>query len=109
MSAPLTSFEEAEPNILVKTFALLYGVGSYAVFPLAILYSMGFLGNLFLPTTIDKGHMSPPLQAIAIDLTLLVLFAVQHSGMARQTFKRWLTRFLPVSIERSSYVGRAPD
>ncbi len=104
MSAPLSSLEETNPNILLRTFALLYGVASYAVFLAAFLYLVGFVGNLSLPTTIDRGHISPPLQAIAIDLGLVLFFAVQHSGMARQSFKRWCTRFLPVSIERSTYV-----
>ena len=104
MSAPLSSLEETNPNILLRTFAVLYGVASYAVFLATFLYSVGFVGNLSLPATIDRGHISPPLQAIAIDLGLVLFFAVQHSGMARQSFKRWCTRFLPVSIERSTYV-----
>src|SRR5262249_35030094 len=104
MSAPLSSSEEPNPNILLRTFALLYGVASYAFFLAAFLYSVGFVANLSLPTTIDRGHINPPLQAIAIDLTLVLFFGVQHSGMARQSFKRWCARFLPVSIERSTYV-----
>jgi len=77
---------------------------AYLIFVASFLYSVGFVGNLFLPATIDRGRISPPIQAVGIDLALLSLFAVQHSVMARPSFKRWWTRFIPVSIERSTYV-----
>ncbi len=43
-------------------------------------------------------------ESLLIDLSLLVLFAVQHSGMARPAFKHWLTRYIPEDAERSTYV-----
>jgi len=92
------------PNILLRALALVYGIVAYLVFLASFLYSVGFVGNLLVPTTIDQGHVSPPMQAIGIDMALLSLFAVQHSAMARASFKRWWTGFTPVSMERSSYV-----
>ncbi len=102
MSAPHSSV--VHPNILLRAFALVFGIVAYLVFLASFLYSVGFVGNLSLPATIDRGHPSPPIQAIGIDLALLSLFAVQHSAMARLSFKRWWTRFIPVSMERSTYV-----
>lgn len=104
MSASQSSVNVVHQNILPRSLTLLYGIAAYLVFLAAVLYSVGFVGNLSLPTTIDRGHLSPPIQAIGIDLALLSLFAVQHSVMARPSFKRWWTRFIPVSIERSTYV-----
>jgi protein-S-isoprenylcysteine O-methyltransferase Ste14 len=52
----------------------------------------------------DSPAADPWPTALWIDLGLLLLFALQHSVMARPAFKRVLTRVVPATIERSTYV-----
>jgi protein-S-isoprenylcysteine O-methyltransferase Ste14 len=87
-----------------KTALLLYGVLSYGVFLLTFLYVIGFVGDVGVPKSIDSAPTSPLGQALLVNLGLLAVFAVQHSLMARPFFKRWITRFIPESAERSTYV-----
>ena len=81
-----------------------YGAAAYLLFFAAFLYLVGFVGNFLVPRTVDHGLPAPIGQAVLVDVLLVGAFGVQHSVMARPTFKAWWTRFVPTSIERSTYV-----
>ncbi|MEZ5463579.1 methanethiol S-methyltransferase [Dokdonella sp.] len=87
-----------------RTAILIYGVISYFLFLASILYAIGFVGNIWVPKSIDSAPTSTFLVALFTNLGLLAVFAVQHSVMARPAFKRLWTKVIPSAAERSTYV-----
>jgi len=89
---------------MTRILAFLYGLVAYLVFAATLLYAIAFVTGLPVPKTIDTGAIVPAGEALAVNVLLMALFAVQHSVMARKPFKQWWTRFVPATIERSTYV-----
>ena len=99
-----TSPDASRPPLQRGAF-LVWGVLCYGLFLACFLYAVAFLGNLpLVPKTIDSGPAGPLAYALFVNLALLSLFAVQHSGMARPGFKRAWTRLVPEPAERPTYV-----
>lgn len=88
----------------MRAAAVVYGVVAYLAFLFSFLYAVGFIADVIVPKTINSGPTAPVATAVLIDLVLLGIFAVQHSGMARPAFKRVWTRWVPEPVERSTYV-----
>ena len=83
---------------------VVYATAGY-LFMLAVLgYAAGFFAGFAVPKGIDQGPRAAAPVAAAIDLLLLVLFAVQHTVMARPWFKRRWTRIVPAAAERATFV-----
>ncbi|MFJ5255951.1 methanethiol S-methyltransferase [Pseudomonas sp. NPDC088414] len=83
---------------------LLYSLTCYLLFLFTTLYLIGFLGKLLVPSHIDSGEQRPLFESILVDILLITLFGLQHSVMARKTFKARLARLVPAAIERATYV-----
>src|SRR3984957_7538079 len=89
---------------MTRIIALVYGSIVYLFFLITFLYTIGFAEGIPGIKTIDSGPTDRVWIAVIVNVLLLGLFAVQHSVMARQGFKRWWTRFVPPSVERSTFV-----
>jgi len=88
-----------------RILTFLYGTVAYVSFLVTIVYSIGFIGNFAVPKSLDSASDGGPWQtALGIDASLLLVFALQHSVMARPAFKRLLMRILPRTLERSTFV-----
>jgi len=91
--------------MLGRVLTFLYGAVAYALFLITIVYAIGFIGNFAVPKSIDSVSDGGPWQmAVGIDASLLLVFALQHSVMARPGFKRLLTRIVSPALERSTFV-----
>jgi len=89
----------------MRAIYLLFGVLAYCIFFATFLYMIGFVADLpGLPATVDSGLTTDMVTALIGDVALIAIFAIQHSVMARQRFKRAWTRIVPQAIERSMYV-----
>jgi methanethiol S-methyltransferase len=93
-----------QQGTIARITALVFGLAAYLVFFGTILYAIGFITGVGVPKTIDTGAQGPIGETLAIDILLMSLFAIQHSVMARKPFKRWWTQFVPIAIERSTFV-----
>ena len=90
---------------MARAVYLLFGFLSYLVFLATFLALIAFVGDFPpLPWAVDRGLVSPLPVAIGIDLALIALFGIQHSVMARPSFKAAWTRIVPAPIERSLYM-----
>jgi protein-S-isoprenylcysteine O-methyltransferase Ste14 len=90
--------------MLRRVLVLGYALAAYGLGLVSMLYSVGFIGGFLTPTQLDGPAEGSRAIAVVVDVGLLALFAVQHSGMARPAFKRWLTRYVPQAAERATYV-----
>ena len=80
---------------------LLYGLVCYAIFLGTFLYAIWFVYTM---DAAPERLARPLLTRLLIDAGLLSVFALQHSIMARQGFKRAWIRLVPSAAERSTYV-----
>ena len=101
-------------NALARVLVLLAGVGGFAATWFFFTYLVLFLGNLpdreapWIAPSADSGTTDgAPWAPLAANSLLLTIFALQHSGMARPSFKVWLGQHIPTLLQRTAYVYAA--
>lgn len=82
----------------------IYGGTTYFIFFGTFLYLIGFIENFLVPKSVDTGMTGAIWPSIFINLSFIALFGIQHTIMARQSFKDKWTQIVPKSIERSTFV-----
>lgn len=93
-----------EKTMISRITSFMYGLMAYGVGNLSMIYAACWLGDYYLPVTLDSEPTSGLLFAVSVNLALVVAFGIQHSVMARPAFKEWWTKIVPSSVERSTYV-----
>ncbi len=87
-----------------RSACLFLSAAAWLGFVAVTVWTIAFLAGVVVPWTVDGPARTTTARAVAVDLALLLLFAVQHSVMARRQVKSWLGRRIPKALERTSYV-----
>ncbi|CAK0774435.1 Methanethiol S-methyltransferase 1 [Gammaproteobacteria bacterium] len=83
----------------------IYGIMGFLLFNVSIVYFINFVAKLNSPfNKIDVGENNGMFVTFFFNSTLMILFGLHHSFMARPRFKQWLVNLLPESIERTTYI-----
>jgi len=88
----------------MRALVMLYGLICYFVFFGVFLYLIAFVGDIFVPKTVSSGIITDPTSALLINISLILLWGIQHSIMARSWFKKIIIKVVPAHTERSTYV-----
>ena len=93
-----------QPASMPALSIVVYAAAAYLLFLAVLGYAVGFFAGVGVPKGIDQGPRPAVPAAVATDLLLLLLFAVQHTVMARPWFKRRWASVVPEPAERASFV-----
>ena len=94
---------DENPGIMKRTAVLTYGILAYNVGVAGLLWIILAAGGL-APVGLSGLETGSVISALLVNLGLITLFGVQHSVMARQTFKNWMTRYIPEAAVRSTFM-----
>jgi len=88
----------------MRSLVMLYGVVSYLLFFGVFVYLIAFVGDIFVPKTISSVVDLDVTTALLTNVSLMLLWGIQHSVMARGWFKEAIAKVVPHHTERSTYV-----
>jgi protein-S-isoprenylcysteine O-methyltransferase Ste14 len=90
---------------LAKRLAvLLFGSTVYVLFLGTFLYAIGFTTGFGVPKDINDGAVGSGSGLVIVNVLLMSIFAIQHTIMARISFKRVWTKIVHPNVERSIFV-----
>lgn len=92
-----------EAGFISRGFAMTYALFSYSVGAGALFWFF-FAALGFAPYSLSTIKVENTAGALAMDFFLIFLFAVQHTIMARKSFKQQWNKVLPAHLERASFV-----
>ena len=99
-----SQFQNKENSMIGRITSMIYAVVCYTLGMAVLAYSAAWLGDFALPTTVDSAGVNFTVTALLINLALVLMFAVQHSVMARPWFKAAWTKIIPAQTERATYI-----
>ncbi len=95
---------EKSRGLIMRAFVMLYGLFSYLFFLVVFLGFIAFSADIAIPTITSLEVATNPSKALLINLSLILLWGIQHSVMARSWFKAAIAGVVPHHLERSTYV-----
>ena len=87
-----------------RSAGLVFAVAGFILVHVVFAYVVFWLAGLFPGHSIDAPVGASLPWALAVDVLLVALFGLQHSGMARTLFKSWSARWVAPGLQRAVYV-----